>query len=60
MVETDSKEPEKLYKIIRYFRDEKTSNKIVKKNVTLQEAKDHCNNATTKKTDVYFDSFTEM
>lgn len=49
-----------MYKIIRYYRDERTANKIIKKDLTLEEAKFHCSCADTKKEGVYFEGFVEQ
>jgi len=47
----------KLYKIVRYkFNAE---NEVLKENVTLKEAMDHCGSEDTRGPD-WFDGFTEM
>ena len=43
------------YKIIRFFATGK--NKIIKRGLTLKQAKEHCNDPTTQKEGVYFDGY---
>ena len=40
------------YKIIRMFKDENISNKIIKKGLTLEQAQKHCNDGH------WFDGYT--
>ena len=51
------------YKIIRHFRDYKPK-RVIKKDLTLKEAQEHCHNPKNRKEDangdaIWFDGFTE-
>jgi hypothetical protein len=48
------------YKIVRYFADADKPSKTIKKNVTLEEAQEHCNDPETKKEGEWFDGYTTM
>ena len=43
------------YKIIRFFAT--GEKKIIKTGLTLEQAKEHCNDPTTQKEGVYFDGY---
>ena len=47
----------KTYKIIRFYRESHKASKIIKKGLTLAEAKEHCNDPSTEKEGVWFDGF---
>lgn len=49
---------EKRYKIIRFFATGKK--RIIKKNVSLEIARLHCNSDLTRKPGKWFDGFTEI
>ena len=44
------------YKIIRHNRFK--GNKVIARGLTLEEAKEHCNRADTRKDGVWFDGYT--
>lgn len=46
------------YKIVRHFADDRPK-KVIKRGLTLEEAKAHCNDPKTRKSGVYFDGYTE-
>ena len=50
----------KKYMIIRFFRDENTPNKVIKRDLTLAQAKKHTNDPKTRKAGVWFDGFDEQ
>jgi hypothetical protein len=45
------------YKIIRFFRDWDKASKVIKRGLTLAEAKEHCNDPSTQKEGVWFDGY---
>lgn len=45
------------YKIIRFYRERYKSSKIIKRGLTLEEAKEHCNDPSTRKEGEWFDGF---
>lgn len=48
------------YKIIRFYSPTMGKpNRIIKKGLTLEEAKEHCNNPKTRKEGKYFDGYTK-
>jgi hypothetical protein len=47
------------YNIVRFFANNQPS-LIVKRNVTLEDAKAHCNDPSTRKPGAYFDGYTEV
>lgn len=49
----------KTYKIIRFFTDDDKVAELVQDRVTLEQAKDHCNDPSTNKVGVYFDGYIE-
>lgn len=46
------------YKIVRYYRDNPSNNKVIKKGLTLEEAQKHCTNEATQG-DGWFDGYTK-
>jgi hypothetical protein len=46
-----------VYEIIRCYKDDKRPIEIIKSGVTLEEAKEHCNNPDTQKEGEYFDAW---
>lgn len=49
---------EELYNIVRFYSQEGKRSKIVRKGVTLEEAREHCSRLETRKVGVYFDGYT--
>jgi hypothetical protein len=48
------------YKIMRYYYpDQNKPAKEIMSGLTLEEAREHCNNSRTRKEGVYFDGYTE-
>ena len=48
------------YKIVRFFHpSQERSNKTVKRGLTLEQARAHCTDPSTRKDGVYFDGYTE-
>ena len=48
------------YSIVRYFAPHlNKSSEIVKTGLTLEEAKEHCNDPKTREAGVWFDGFTK-
>mgnify|MGYP003115545278 CR=1 FL=1 len=45
------------YKIIRFFRDKNRPKRIVKRDLTLKEAQQHCSDPNTHKEGVWFDGY---
>ena len=53
-----SKDPtQQKYVIIRFYRDEGKRSRIIKRNLTLAQAKKHTNDPKTRKAGVWFDGF---
>ena len=53
-----SKDPtQQKYIIIRFYRDQSKRSKIIKRNLTLAQAKKHTNDPKTRKAGVWFDGF---
>ena len=50
----------KKYMIIRFFRDENTPSKIIKRDLTLAQARKHTNDPKTMKKGVWFDGYDEQ
>ena len=48
---------QKLYNIVRFYRADGRPQKVVKRNLTLDEARAHCCNPSTMKEGVWFDGF---
>ena len=48
----------KTYSIFRFYRDENKNRKIIKTNLSLEEAKEHCSREDTKGED-WFDGYGE-
>jgi len=48
---------QQLYKIIRFFREMGGYGKIIKRNLTLDEAQAHCRNPLTMKEGEWFDGY---
>jgi len=46
------------YKIVRYYREEDKDSEIIKEDLTLEEAKEHCHDPSTSGDD-WFDGFVE-
>ena len=47
----------KTYKIIRFYRELHKSSRVIKRGLTLEQAKEHCNNPSTRKEGEWFDGF---
>lgn len=48
------------YKIVRFYSPElEKTNRVIRRGLTLEEAKEHCNRADTKKEGVYFEGYTK-
>lgn len=45
------------YMIVRYFRKENKSNKIMQRGLTLEQAQEHCNDPKTAKAYEWFDGY---
>ena len=50
----------KKYMIIRFFRDENTPSKVIRRNLTLAQARKHTNDPATMKKGVWFDGYDEQ
>ena len=48
----------KRYDIVRFYQDRRISNKVIKRNVTLAEAKEHCTQEDTRGSG-WFDGYRE-
>jgi len=48
---------QQLYKIIRFYRADGRPRKVIKRNLTLDEAQAHCRNPATSKAGVWFDGY---
>lgn len=49
-----------MYEIVRFYDPSQNKrSKVIKGNLTLEEAREHCSNPTTRKTGVYFDGYRE-
>ena len=48
---------QQLYKIIRFFRRREHVSRIIKRNLTLDEAQAHCRNPLTRKEGEWFDGY---
>lgn len=49
---------DKLYKIIRYYAPgQNRENETIQKDLTLEEAQEHCQDPSTSEKDVYFDGY---
>jgi len=48
---------QQLYKIIRFYRVHGLRSKVVKRNVTLDEAQAHCRDPATRKAGEWFDGY---
>jgi len=48
-----------LYNVVRFYSDENRDSRIVKRNVTIQQARAHCSRADTCQEGVWFDGFTK-
>jgi hypothetical protein len=46
------------YMIVRFYSQSGKAHKIIKKGLTEEQAKEHCNNPNTRKAGVWFDGFT--
>ena len=46
-----------LYKIIRFYKDEKIPSEVIAEGVSLKEAKAHCNDPTTRREGEWFDGY---
>ena len=51
----------KLYSIIRFYMDDSHTDhqKVIKRNLTLSEAQDHCSRDDTREAGVWFDGYRE-
>ena len=45
------------YQIVRFFKEKNKTRRIIKKGLTLEEARKHCNNTETEKKEKWFDSY---
>ena len=57
---TPKAKSERKYMIIRFFRDENTPSKVIRRNLTLAQARKHTNDPTTMKKGVWFDGYDEQ
>ena len=48
---------QQLYKIIRFFRESAHLSRVIKRNLTLDEAQAHCRNPLTMKEGEWFDGY---
>jgi len=48
---------QQLYKIIRFFRESAHLSRVIKENLTLDEAQAHCRNPSTMKEGEWFDGY---
>jgi len=63
MTMTRGDKEQRVYRIVRFYAPgHSTQNgrtqRIIKRNLTLAEAKEHCNRADTRKDNEYFDGYT--
>lgn len=50
-----------MYKIVRYYYPtQNKENRVIERDLTLEEAQEHCNDETTRKEGIYFDGYTEQ
>lgn len=50
-----------MYKIVRiYYPHLNKKTRVIKRNLTIEEAQAHCRNPKTRKPGVYFDGYEEM
>jgi hypothetical protein len=47
----------KKYMIVRFYKQEGKESKIMKKGLTLEEAREHCQREDTQKEGVWFDGY---
>tara|TARA_R110000824_G_scaffold97551_6_gene233164 strand:- start:212 stop:424 length:213 start_codon:yes stop_codon:yes gene_type:complete len=47
----------KTYKVIRFYRELRKASKVIRRGLTLEEARAHCLNPSTQKEGVWFDGF---
>lgn len=47
------------YTIVRYYAKEGKRPRVIRKGVTLEEAREHCNDPKTRKAGVWFDGYTD-
>ena len=47
------------YKIVRYYRDSSKKNRVMRRGLTLAQAKRYTSDPKTKKEGVYFDGYTK-
>ena len=47
----------KTYKIIRFYRERNKSSRVIMRGLTLEQAKTHCQDPSTRKEGVWFDGF---
>jgi len=45
------------YRIVRFYMERGKSRRVIKRNLTLEEAQGHCNNPATEKQGKWFDGF---
>lgn len=50
----------KKYMIVRFFAKEGKKSKVMKKGLSLKEAREHCQREDTHKVGVWFDGYTEQ
>jgi len=55
--EEDKMNEQQLYKIIRFFRESNHLSRVIKRNLTLDEAQAHCRNPLTAKEGEWFDGY---
>ena len=48
---------QKLYKIVRFYRESFAKQRIIKRNLSLDEAQAHCRNPATSKAGEWFDGY---
>ena len=45
------------YRIVRFYMERGKSRRVIKRNLTLEEARQHCNDPATEKQGEWFDGF---
>ena len=46
-----------LFNIVRFYYDSNKKSRVMQKGLSLEEAKEHCNNPNTRKEGVWFDGY---
>jgi len=57
---TPKAKSERKYMIIRFYRDKNTPSKVIRRNLTLAQARKHTNDPKTRQAGVWFDGYDEQ